>query len=149
MARALRDDREYKGCEIVIEQPDGRRATVLAHASPIRDERGRLIGAINILVDITDRKRAEEERAGRIADLTRLHAMSGRHSAELELQPILDTILHSAAAPRRNGPGVTERSASRFWTRFALRPTLDLVPNQRKDSDVQHTTTQHCATKAW
>jgi signal transduction histidine kinase/CheY-like chemotaxis protein len=60
MALALRLDREYNGHEILIERPDGQRLTVLAHANPIRDERGRLLGAVNVLVDFSDRKRAEE-----------------------------------------------------------------------------------------
>jgi PAS domain S-box-containing protein len=60
MARALKENRGFNGEEIVVEQPDGRRLTVLAHANPIHDEAGRLIGAVNVLVDITDRKRAEE-----------------------------------------------------------------------------------------
>jgi PAS domain S-box-containing protein len=98
MALALRDNREYNGHEIIIERPDGRRVTALAHANPVHDESGRLIGAVNILVDITDRNRAQEERAARLADLTRLHEMSGRVAADLELQPILDGILQTAAA---------------------------------------------------
>ncbi len=61
MALALRDNREYDGCEIVIERPDGGRATVLAHANPMRDEEGTVCGAVNVLVDITERRRAEEE----------------------------------------------------------------------------------------
>ena len=61
MALALANDREYNGCEIVIERPDGSRVTTLAHANPIRDEAGsRVIGAVNLLVDISDRKRAAE-----------------------------------------------------------------------------------------
>jgi PAS domain S-box-containing protein len=60
MALALRDDREYNGCEIMIERPNGERVTALAHANPIRDADGRLLGAVNVLVDITDRKVAEE-----------------------------------------------------------------------------------------
>ena len=60
MALALRLDREYNGQEILVERPDGQRLTVQAHANPIRDESGRLLGAINVLVDISDRKRAED-----------------------------------------------------------------------------------------
>ena len=59
MALALRDHRQYNGEEVVIEQPDGTRLTALAHANPIRDKNGRLIGAVNVLVDITERKRIE------------------------------------------------------------------------------------------
>jgi PAS domain S-box-containing protein len=60
MALALQNLREYNGHEIMIERPDGRRLTALAHANPIHNETGRLIGAVNVLVDISDRKQAEE-----------------------------------------------------------------------------------------
>jgi len=49
--------------EIVIERPNGERVTALAHANPIRDAEGQLIGAVNVLVDISERKRAEETQA--------------------------------------------------------------------------------------
>jgi PAS domain S-box-containing protein len=60
MALALRTDSEYNGHEIVIERPDGSHVTALAHANPVRDESGRLLGGVNVLVDISDRKRAED-----------------------------------------------------------------------------------------
>src|SRR3569832_937726 len=59
MALALRDGKEYYGHEIMIERPDGSRWTALAHANPIYDETGEIAGAVNVLVDITDRKEAE------------------------------------------------------------------------------------------
>src|SRR5262245_26862023 len=62
MSLALRDNVEYNGCEIIIERPDGSRLPALAHANPIQDESGQLIGAVNVLVDISDRKRAEIEK---------------------------------------------------------------------------------------
>jgi len=60
MALALKMDKAYNGHEIVIERPDGERLTALAHANPIHDESGKLLGAVNVLVDITERKRAED-----------------------------------------------------------------------------------------
>jgi PAS domain S-box-containing protein len=62
MALALEEDDEYNGQEIIIERPDGSRISALAHANPIHDESGRVIGAMNVLVDISERKRAEIER---------------------------------------------------------------------------------------
>src|ERR1700704_3812823 len=59
MALALQNTREYNGHEIMIERPDGQRLTALAHANPIHNEAGVLIGAVNVLVDITERKRSE------------------------------------------------------------------------------------------
>jgi len=61
MALALETDRGYNEREIVVERPDGRRLTVLAHANPLHDDSGELLGAVNVLVDITERKRAEDE----------------------------------------------------------------------------------------
>jgi signal transduction histidine kinase len=60
MALALRNDRGYDGLEILVERPDGERRVALAHANPIHDDDGRLVGAVNVLVDISDRKRAED-----------------------------------------------------------------------------------------
>jgi signal transduction histidine kinase/ActR/RegA family two-component response regulator len=62
MARALQEEKEYNGQEIIIERPNGSRLAVLVHANPIHDESGKLAGAVNILVDINDRKRVEMER---------------------------------------------------------------------------------------
>ncbi|MEA2708912.1 MAG: two-component system, chemotaxis family, CheB/CheR fusion protein [Phycisphaerales bacterium] len=60
MGLALRDQKPYHGHEIVVERPDGARTTVLAHANPFHDEFGTLTGAVNVLVDISERKRSEE-----------------------------------------------------------------------------------------
>ncbi len=60
MALALRERKEYNGQEIVVERPDGARATTLAHANPFIDSEGKLLGAVNVLVDISARKQAEE-----------------------------------------------------------------------------------------
>ena len=49
MALALRDGKAYDEQEIVIERPDGSRCLVLAYANPFLDERGELVGAVNVL----------------------------------------------------------------------------------------------------
>src|SRR5690606_33481563 len=59
MAVALREGRQVLGEEIVIERPDGERVNVLPHPSPIYDYDGRMTGAINMLVDITEKKAKE------------------------------------------------------------------------------------------
>jgi PAS domain S-box-containing protein len=59
MALALQERKEFNGQEIIVERPDGFRATVLAHANPIFGDSGELLGAVNVLVDISERKRAE------------------------------------------------------------------------------------------
>ena len=60
--RVLRESRTVDAQEIVIERPDGTRRNVLSHPRPLYDGSGKLTGAINMLVDITERKQAEEAR---------------------------------------------------------------------------------------
>ena len=61
MARCLREQRAFDGEEIVVEREDGTRLVVLVHAIPMFDGDGALIGAINVVVDITGRKRTEQQ----------------------------------------------------------------------------------------
>lgn len=60
MAIALREKRQINGAEAVAERPDGVRVPFLAYPTPLRDAFGNVSGAVNMLVDITERKRAEE-----------------------------------------------------------------------------------------
>jgi signal transduction histidine kinase len=80
MALALQTGKEYNGEEIVVERPDGRRLTVLAHANPIRDDTGEVVGAVNVLVDITDRIQAEQVLRGARDELAK---MVSERTAEL------------------------------------------------------------------
>ncbi len=61
MARCLRERKEFRDEEIVIERSDGSRVWVQANATPYFDDRGELVGAVNVLVDVTERRRAEQE----------------------------------------------------------------------------------------
>ena len=59
MAVALREQRPIRGAEAIAERPDGTRIPFLAFPTPLFSVEGELIGAINTLVDIADRKRTE------------------------------------------------------------------------------------------
>jgi PAS domain S-box-containing protein len=63
MALALHEGRSVQGQEIVVERPDGTRVCVLPHAEPLYDASGAIVGAVNMLVDITDRRQMEEVRS--------------------------------------------------------------------------------------
>jgi PAS domain S-box-containing protein len=63
MAVALKEDRAIRGVEAVAERPDGTRVPFIPYPTPLHDENGRLVGAVNMLVDISERKRAEEQQA--------------------------------------------------------------------------------------
>jgi PAS domain S-box-containing protein len=61
MARALRGEKlEPKDLEIVVERPDGERRHVIPAPQILKDSRGKIIGAINCLYDVTERERAQE-----------------------------------------------------------------------------------------
>jgi PAS domain S-box-containing protein len=59
MAIALRENRPIRGVEAIAERPDGSRVPFIPFPTPLRDDQGKLVGAINMLVDITERKQAE------------------------------------------------------------------------------------------
>jgi PAS domain S-box-containing protein len=59
MAIALKRGRVVHGTEAIAERPDGSRIWFAPYPTPLRDARGRVVGGINMLVDITERKRAE------------------------------------------------------------------------------------------
>jgi PAS domain S-box-containing protein len=68
MALTLKEGRPVRGIEAIAERPDGTRINFLPYPTPLRDASGRVIGAINLLMDITERHHAE-------IDLQRLAAI--------------------------------------------------------------------------
>ena len=99
MALALKHNREYDGEEIMIERPDGSRVIGLAHANPIHDEAGRLIGAVNVLVDITERKHAEV-------------ALKKSDKAKDEFLAMLSHELRNPLAPIRNAVSILRHKST-------------------------------------
>lgn len=62
MAIALKENRPVRNQEAVAQRPDGSFFPFLPYPTPLQDEHGNLIGAVNMLLDLTDRQRAEEAR---------------------------------------------------------------------------------------
>src|ERR1700738_1144659 len=60
MALALKERRPIRGMEAIAERPDGTRVPFIPYPSPLFDASGALIGAVNTLVDITDRHETEQ-----------------------------------------------------------------------------------------
>ncbi|MGB6543533.1 MAG: HWE histidine kinase domain-containing protein [Xanthobacteraceae bacterium] len=63
MAVAIKQGRSLNGGgqEAVVERPDGTRVPFMAFPSILRDATGEVVGAVNMFVDITERKRSEEQ----------------------------------------------------------------------------------------
>ena len=112
IATCLREGRVVHGGLILLERPDGSRRSVLAHAAPFLDPAGRVLGAVNVLEDITetlelsDALRQSEERFRRLAETTStaIFVYSGEHF--LYVNPATCAI---------TGRWSTELLAMRFW----------------------------------
>jgi len=64
MAWAIREGKIVDGLEVMAERPDGKRVWFTPYPRPMFDADGRIMGGINMLVDITERKRFENALAG-------------------------------------------------------------------------------------
>ena len=121
MARALRGEKlTPKDLEIVVERADGEKRDVISAPRVVTDERGNIVGAINCLFDITERKRAE--------------------TAAMRLAAIVQSSHDAVAAKTLNGI-ITDwnQSAERI---FGYKPKeiigksiLTLIPNDRQSEE--------------
>ncbi len=66
-AIVLKEKRPVYGAEAICERPDGTRVLFTPYPTPLFDESGALSGAINLLVDITDRPIGEQAATERLA----------------------------------------------------------------------------------
>lgn len=76
--------------ELVIVKPDGRRVTVLSNVAPLLDEDSNVIGAIDVVQDITDRRWSEDAR--RVAE--RLSASARIATEVAQLKPALLSMIN-------------------------------------------------------
>jgi PAS domain S-box-containing protein len=64
-----------RNVEAVIRRPSGEERWVLAHAAPVRNAEGEIVAGVVVFPDITERRRAEEERRSLEAQLRRAQKM--------------------------------------------------------------------------
>jgi PAS domain S-box-containing protein len=60
MAIALKERRPVRGGQAIAERPDGSRVPFMAFPTPLRDASGAFVGAVNMLIDLSDHQRAEQ-----------------------------------------------------------------------------------------
>ena len=132
MAVSLREGRPIRGVEAIAERPDGTRVWFMPYPTPLHDRDGTLIGGINMLVDITERKRAEEERAALLlreresrAEAETLNGVARALSSELDLRMLLQTA--TDAATRLTGASSHGNSSSAMRAAIS-EPTFPLAP---------------------
>jgi PAS domain S-box-containing protein len=61
LSRSLLHGEEVTDLEMIFPRPDGTSATLSISTAPVRDIKGRIIAGVAMLLDITERKRSEEE----------------------------------------------------------------------------------------
>lgn len=74
MAIALKENRPVRGTEAMAERPDGSRVRFQPYPTPLLDADGRLVGGVNVLVDVTDQRRAEADLRAAELDLAASNA---------------------------------------------------------------------------
>lgn len=92
MAIALREGRAIRNAEALAERPDGTRVPFIPYPSPLFDSQGKIVGAINMLVDISERKQAETQQRLLFDELN--------HRVKNNMQ-VLQSILSLAASRAR------------------------------------------------
>jgi PAS domain S-box-containing protein len=86
MALTLLQGRPYHGHAIVIERRDGTRTIGKAHAHPLRNHQSQIVGALNLVADITDLSDAE-------AGHSNLHHAFCAYSATMAMIDIAISVL--------------------------------------------------------
>jgi PAS domain S-box-containing protein len=106
----IRSGRTLNGVEVRRERRDGAPIDYSVYASPLYDRDGQVVGNVAVLVDITERKRAEEEREKLQAQL-------------LQAQKSARTLISLGCLGR--GSGQSRRApprSIRFWPTCASMP---------------------------
>jgi PAS domain S-box-containing protein len=122
MAVALKEGRAIRNAEAVAERPDGTRVPFIPYPTPLRDSEGKIIGAINMLVDISERKQAETQQRILLNELN--------HRVKNNMQ-MLSSLLFSAARRTTNAEALqvlgdaTSRIAAMTAAQRVLYGTID------------------------
>ncbi len=110
MAIALKENRPTHGGEATAERPDGSRVGFVAYPSPIRDRNGTLMGAVNVLVDVTERRSAEQALLETTRELRASNAVKDEFLGLVshELRTPVTTIYGNAQILRDRGDSLSE-----------------------------------------
>ena len=78
MAIALKERRPVRDVEIMAERPDGQLVPVMPFPTPLFDRSGKMVGAVNVLVNISKLKAAEQAEARRADEQAALYQFTDR-----------------------------------------------------------------------
>lgn len=103
MAIALKEKRPVRGVEALAQRPDGTLVPFLPFPTPISREDGELVGAVNMLVDISERKQSETQQKMLLDELNHrvknnMQMLCGLlESAQREATPEAQAVLKDAS----------------------------------------------------
>jgi PAS domain S-box-containing protein len=120
MAVALKEQRIVRGGEAIAERPDGTRVPFMAFPTPLYDASDTMIGAVNMLVDVSERQR-------------------GEHAAH-RLAAIVESSDDAIVSKDLNGVIATwNKAAERLFGYFAEevigKPITIIIPHDRLDEE--------------
>jgi two-component sensor histidine kinase len=103
MAIALKERRPIRGVEAMAQRPDGTLFPFLPFPTPLRDSEGEVVGAVNMLVDISERKQSETQQRILLDELNHrvknnMQMLCGLlETAEREASPEAQAVLKDAS----------------------------------------------------
>jgi PAS domain S-box-containing protein len=89
MAVALKERRPIHGVEGIVERPDGTLVNFIAYPTPLYDDLGNLTGAVNMVLDITERKAIDLEHLELLARERAFAAERALQAAQSELAHVV------------------------------------------------------------
>jgi len=122
MAIALKERRAVRGGQAIAERPDGSRVPFMAFPTPLRDASGAFVGAVNMLIEMSDHQRAEQ--------------VSHRLAAIVESSDdaIISKDLNGVIATWNKG---AERLFGYLEQEATGKPITMLIPEQHRDEETR------------
>jgi PAS domain S-box-containing protein len=110
MAVTLKEARPVRGGQAIAVRPDDSQVSFMAYPSPLFDDAGVMIGAVNVLIDITERHRAEGAVREAIAALEASNAVKDQFLGLVshELRTPVTTIFGNARLLQTRGDDLGE-----------------------------------------
>jgi PAS domain S-box-containing protein len=122
MAITLKERRPVRGGQAIAERPDGSRVPFMAFPTPLHDASGAFVGAVNMLIDMSDHQRAEQ--------------VSHRLAAIVESSDdaIISKDLNGVIATWNKG---AERLFGYLEQEAIGKPVTMLIPDQHRDEETR------------
>jgi PAS domain S-box-containing protein len=125
MATAIKERRPIRGAMAIASRPDGTSVAFEPYPTPLLGRDGELLGAVNVLVDVTERQRAETALRASAAALEASNAVKDEFLGLIshELRTPVTTIYGNAQLLRERG------------RRYAADQQADMIADVAEDSE--------------